>query len=310
MAKYVNTPYDDVFRTLITDGGSLIIPLINETFHEDYTGDEEIILRQNEHYLTKQDGDQDERVSDSNLLIIGKNEIKNYHYECQSGADNSLMIRFFEYDSQIALTNTEFDGNTMTVTFPNSAVLFLRITENTPDELKIVVKFPGTGSDGSYTIPVLKVNNYTIDEIFDKNLLFLIPFYIFSHESRFKKYEENTEQLEKLEEEYSIIRNRLEGLVDAGKLDEYRKCMLVDMTNKVLEHIAVGFEKVKEGVKTIMGGKVLDYEAKTIYNSGKDEGKIEMLVALVKDKLITLAEGARRAGVTEDDFAKKMASVK
>ena len=41
---------------------------------------------------------------------------------------------------------------------------------------------------------------------------------------------------------------------------------------KVLEHIAKRYAAVRKGVKSIMGGKVLDYEAKTIRNEGVEEG--------------------------------------
>ena len=43
-----NTPYDDVFRTLLTDCTELMIPVVNEIFHTDYTGKETICLLQNE----------------------------------------------------------------------------------------------------------------------------------------------------------------------------------------------------------------------------------------------------------------------
>lgn len=39
-----NTPYDDVFRTLLNDCKQLAIPIINEAFYEKYTGDEDIIF--------------------------------------------------------------------------------------------------------------------------------------------------------------------------------------------------------------------------------------------------------------------------
>ena len=39
-----STPYDDVFRTLLNDCSSLIIPVINTVFQENYTGDEEVVL--------------------------------------------------------------------------------------------------------------------------------------------------------------------------------------------------------------------------------------------------------------------------
>lgn len=35
-----NTPYDDVFRTLLNDCSQLIIPIINEVFGEHFSGDE------------------------------------------------------------------------------------------------------------------------------------------------------------------------------------------------------------------------------------------------------------------------------
>ena len=40
----VNTPYDDVFRTMLNDCSSLIIPVINEIFCENYRGDEKIVF--------------------------------------------------------------------------------------------------------------------------------------------------------------------------------------------------------------------------------------------------------------------------
>lgn len=43
--KLVSTPYDDVFRTLLNDCTSLIIPVINEVFGEHYSGKEEISLK-------------------------------------------------------------------------------------------------------------------------------------------------------------------------------------------------------------------------------------------------------------------------
>jgi len=46
-----NTPYDDVFRTLLNDCSRLIIPVINEVFGEDYSGREKIVFSPNEHFM-------------------------------------------------------------------------------------------------------------------------------------------------------------------------------------------------------------------------------------------------------------------
>lgn len=267
--KRTGTPYDDVFRTLLNDCSSLIIPVINEVFGESYSGEEEIVFSANEHYLNRQDGDEEERITDTSFRIVGK-ENRKYHLECQSSADDSMLVRFFEYGTQIALDDGEIEGNVLTVTFPHAGVLFLRHRETTPDRMRIRMITPG--GDVEYSIRVMKAQKYTMEEMFGKGLLFLVPFYIFSHESRFEEYEKDASRLEALKAEYSQIRAELERLMEQGKISEYTKCTLVDMSNKVLENIARKYHSVRKGVRDIMGGKVLEYEAKTIRNEGIEQG--------------------------------------
>ena len=264
-----NTPYDDVFRTLLNDCSSLIIPVINEAFGEHYTGKEKIVFSPNEHFLNQQDGAEEERITDSCFRILAQKP-KKYHCECQSNDDDSMLVRFFEYDAQIALDDGEIKENVLTVEFPHSTVLFLRSSADTPDSMKTRINTPGGSVE--YDIPVIKSQRYSIDEIFEKNLLFLIPFYIFSHESRFEKYERDTTMLQTLKSEYECIRGRLEKLAEQKTIDEYTKCAILDMANKVLEHIAAKHEKIREGVKSVMGGQVLEYEAKRIRNEAIEQG--------------------------------------
>lgn len=280
--KITGTPYDDVFRTLLNDCSSLIIPVINEVFGEHYSGREKIVFSPNEHFLNRQDGNEDERITDTSFKILGA-ETKKYHLECQSSSDNSMLIRFFEYDTQIALDEGEIQGNILTVTLPYSAVLFLRYAASAPDQLRIRIVAPGGSLE--YDIPVMKSGQYKIKDIFDKNLLLLIPFYIFSHERRFEEYEKDKIKLMALQEEYEQIKCRLEELLLRGMISEYTRCTILDMSNKVLEHIALKYNAVREGVKSVMGGRVLEYEAKTIKNEGIEEGiekGIEGTVSILK----------------------------
>ena len=281
--RRTNTPYDDVFRTLLNDCSPLIIPVINEIFGEHYSGQEKIIFSPNEHFLNQQGGNEEERITDSSFKIEGK-ETKKYHLECQSSTDNSMVVRFFEYDTQIALDEGQIRGNILTVTLPHSAVLFLRHHTSTPDTLKIRMVTPGGTIE--YDIYVMKSQQYTLKDIFQKNLLLLIPFYIFSHETRFKEYEKDETKLRILQNEYEQIKNKLEELTSQGIISEYTRCTIIDMLNKVLEHIAAKYNSVKEGVKTVMGGKVLEYEAKTIKKEGIREGieqGIEGTVSILKN---------------------------
>ena len=243
-----NTPYDDVFRTLLTDCTELIIPVVNEIFHTKYTRKEKICLLQNEHFIKLPDG--------------------------------SMIIQMFEYDTQLALENKEMTADTLTVRFPDSAIVSLRHSKNTPEVMTVKVQTPGGRI--SYTVPVLKVKRYTINELFEKKLFFLIPFHIFAYEKDFKELEENNKKLKQLEAEYASIRERLEIACQMGDLTEYPKVAILNMSHKVIEHLAVKYQKVAKGVSRKMGGKVLEYEAKDILNRGRMEEKFQLAAKLLK----------------------------
>ena len=268
------TPYDDVFRTLIVECSSLVIPLINEMFHDHYHGDEEIQLASNEHYINQKGGGEDRRVTDSNVLIIGK-EKRRYHLECESTPDDSsILIRIFEYDAQIALDQgSDLFPDRLIVSFPNSAILFLRSTSSTRDDMQIVMRTPG--GEVSYTIPVMKVKDYSLEEIFDRKLYFLIPFYIFTYENRFDRIERNQDMLDSLQQEYRGITDRLDQLAQDGVINTFYKVSIVDMTNRVLQNIAAKYENIRKGMGAIMGGQVLDYEARRLKYQFLEEGRLE-----------------------------------
>ena len=149
----------------------------------------------------------------------------------------------------------------------------LRHTKNTPEEMTVKVLTPG--GRVSYTVPVLKIKRYTIHELFERKLFFLIPFHIFAYEKDFKELEENKKKLKQLEAEYASIRERLEIACQMGDLNRYAKAAILDMSRKVIEHLAVKYKNVAKGVSRTMSGKVLNYEAKDILNRGRAEGRRE-----------------------------------
>jgi Asp-tRNA(Asn)/Glu-tRNA(Gln) amidotransferase B subunit len=150
--------------------------------------------------------------------------------------------------------------------------------------------------------------NIGLEDAFDKELWFLIPFHIFCYEKNFPEYETNEEKLKQLQQEYQMIRDRLEELTQNSKLSEYIKYTLLDMSKRVLDGIAAKYEKVRKEVGTVMVGKVLEYEAKTILQEGRKEGrkdgKMEALVELVRDGLLSISEASRRLGMREEELKK------
>ena len=121
--------------------------------------------------------------------------------------------------------------------------------------------------------------------------------------SRFKEYDGDKDKLGELQREYKDITDRIEQLLNAGEISEYTKCTIMDMSNKVLVHIARKYENVMEGVKQVMGGKVLDYEAKRIKNEGIEEGIKE---GIVEGKAAGIVETGVDVGLSDKEILDKL----
>jgi hypothetical protein len=84
----------------------------------------------------------------------------------------------------------------------------------------------------------------------------------------------------------------------------------------VVESLAAKYNKVKKGLGDVMGGKVLNYEAKDILNKGikqgleqgiergKADGKMQILIDLINDGIISEEQAADRMKITTDEFRK------
>ena len=209
----INTPYDDAFRTMVNDCEKLLIPVINLVFGKHYDMNEKIVFHHNEHFIRYKNGTTEKRVTDSYFTIAGDV----YLLECQSTADNTMIIRIIEYAFLTAIENASFSStDTMEMTFPRTAVLFLRSDTNTPEKMKYIIHFP-EGDFATYS-SVIKIKDYSINDIFDNKLYFLIPFLVFNYEKDFKKYNTDSEKLKEFMQDYEEILYRLEQAKEAGDL--------------------------------------------------------------------------------------------
>lgn len=324
-----NTVYDKVYKTMLHDRPKWIIPMINEVFHEQYKGEERIEFLEGTHYIKDVDGKLVERATDSFFKVMDDRE-KAFHLEAQSTPDTTMVQRVYEYDSAIAYKYRSMDGGDMTVQFPPSAVIFLRQTKTTPDVMRIVVKT----SHGAaiQEVAVMKLRNYTLEEILEKKLFILIPFYIFVYENDFILYNGSEVLMKELKVTFYGIANYLNELVENKELDAYDRYFLINMTVKVVENLAEKYEHVVKGVIEAMTGKKLEYlsreEFYKIRNeglaagreeglaagreeglaAGREEGRSEGMVTgerkayltMFKEGFITLAEVAKRLNISEE----------
>ena len=122
----------------------------------------------------------------------------------------------------------------------------------------------------SYEIPVVKVQDYGLDEIFEKRLLFLLPYYFLRYQ--LELLERDVDARLELRRTYQDIFQRLSLLEQGGEITEFTRQSIKAMIDKVAMFRAGKYAGVKKEVEKIMGGKILNYEAKDIRNSGIREG--------------------------------------
>ena len=263
-AKKHNTIFDDVFRTMVQKMPQLLIPLINEVFQTDYSEHEEFRQLRNEH-----EEEFGKIITDSIILIRNKT----YHIECQSVDDTTMAIRMVQYDFAIALEQVSKSGRMYEMNFPESCVLYLRCTNATPDELNVKVNLP-SGESFLYVAKVVKLQNYTKDDIFRKKLLLFLPYYIMRYERQVKEIADNTEKLQSLLQEYADIRVQL-GKTLYGEMESVLYADMVKLIMKIADYIIESEEKVKKGVNNAMGGEILELESERLMRIGKAEGRAE-----------------------------------
>ena len=260
-----NTIFDDVFRTLLEKMPSLAIPLINEVFGTAYPENIPIVQKRNEHETKN-----GEIITDSHLMI-GE---KIYHLECQSTSDSSMILRMIEYDFAIGLEYAEQEDGRFCMRLPHSCILYLR-GDGGSDSLVMDLILPD-GTAVPYRVPVIRMEQYTKDTIFQKHLLFLLPFYIIRYEKSQKRIAKDKAQFQALMEEYSEIERHLERkLLEQNRERDFRD--LIELINRIADYIFAQSDVLKKGIGEVMGGKVLELESDRLIARGRKEGLAEGL---------------------------------
>lgn len=309
-----STIFDDVFRTMLERLDNLMIPVINEIFHENYPLDAGLSQLKNEHVTDKMNHATDSHLQIGNISIDGNQ----YHMECESNPYGNICIRMIEYDFSIALESiTETDG-TKGLLFPKSCILYLRQTKSTKEKELLKLRF-ADGTCAEYRVPIVKVQEYTKEQIFDKKLYILLPFYIMRYEKELKSIEDDQIKQDAFICEFDELLNRLR---ECREIDDTEYSYLLDNIHKVSNHILRHSPALMERIDKVMGGKVLRLRTDVIIEQGLkkgmkqgleqglqqglQQGKLEAYIEMIKDGLITIASAAARLSMSESELEKHM----
>lgn len=304
MAKS-NTPYDDAFRFVYTKRPNLLIPVINHVFGTNYNMDQKVGLWQNEQFLRHRDEENEKRNTDLLLSVfedgIPWENIPSYHFECQTYQDKSIVLRIFEYGSQRAMQDCVQSPNRTKFKFPHAAIL--RLKRGTADEEDVhTIEIETYGGSVEYQVPVIKMQKYTIDEIFKNRLYFFIPFYIFYYDGQLKNINTDADRVQMLYKEYESIVTRLEALAEDGELETDDLAVIYEATKDVIDQLARNEPNIIKEVADYMGGKVLESKVE----KARREERLDLLIEMVRDNDTSIESAAKRVKLSVAEFIKEM----
>ena len=139
-----------------------------------------------------------------------------------------------------------------------------------------------------YRVPILRAQNYTVDSIFEKRLLILLPYHILRYESFLKNSGSNTKKLEQLLTDYQKINDALEQCTNDKKSTLYID--MITLIEKIADHIIPkDNENVRERLGDIMGGKILQLESERLREEERIDAIRNMVsLGLTKEKILTV----------------------
>ena len=253
--------FDDVFRTSLEKIPQLILPLINELYGISYSMDATIEQYRNEFYTL-----QGMKITDSNLKIADAR----YHFELQSTSDSRMHIRMLEYDTAVGIDNLIEKEKELHMYYPYSCVLYLRGTHSrTSPEITIHYS---DGSNILYKPSVLYIQNYSLEEMFQKHLILFIPFYIIRYEHDKLLLNDNPSRVQALLDEFSHL---IQTLYYEPMFEDNKEffCYMVNMIQRVINHIFKDHESIKKRLEDIiMRGNLLKLETDILIENATNEG--------------------------------------
>ena len=226
-----------------------------------------------------------------NLFRIEDGAIrKQYIIECESKpVSGRILVRIAEYAMKAGIeAGTGARSGELKIWIPRTAAVSLRSTENTPESLRLVLETE-EGQIGT-TVPVIRLSDYTIDAIFEKKLYLLIPFFLFVYEKQFREIEEDERACQMFLDEVRTVFQTVDALIPAEEdtfslMDMFTSKALRAMTHTVVNGLAEHYPKIREGVNTIVGGNILEFDALRIKREGAAEERTTVAERMIHDGL-------------------------
>ena len=269
--------YDSAFRTMAQKMPGLMVPLINEVFGRSYK-ESDLTRQLRNDYVSKGR----ETIADFIFELGGRV----YHVECESGEDPAIPIRMLEYDARIAYDTRRRRDGVWSVELPESCVVFLR---GTPEQhegarMSVDVSLPD-GQRVTYRPRVVSASSYGLEEIFEKRLLVLLPFYIMRFEEMNRR-----DYISELLAACSRMALRLSVLVSSGEMTGPERDEILDLCAAVSDFLLRDDAATARKARDAMGGEVFELVSERMERIGREAAEQGLAQGVEQERARAIAE--------------------
>jgi len=191
------------------------------------------------------------------LLIAIEKESRQdlFHIEVQMVNDREMSIRMLKYGYNIGLAHQEESDaeRRRILKFPHQMVIFLDDDPGIPDTVEVRIIFPD-GQEVIYRVPTLKIRNYSMTDLVNRELYLLLPFEIFkvrkmfeaanrARTDRAEKKDLATDELLRTAED---LVQEIERLYNEGKLDTPGKDAIISSLGEIYYHMSAKYSLARE----------------------------------------------------------------
>ena len=243
---------DEIAKFLFSRSEPLVISFINAGFGMDYDPATISLQPTTNEYIRNFKATRADIV-----LIATEKETRQelFHIEVQTVNDREMSIRMLKYGYNIGLAHQEesdSEGRRI-LKFPHQMVIFLDDDPSIPDTVEVRIIFPD-GQEVIYRVPTLKIRDYSMNDLVNRELYLLLPFEIFKVRKMFKaanrartdragKKDLATDELLRTAED---LVQEVERLYNEGRLDTPGKDAIISSLGEIYYHMSTKYSLARE----------------------------------------------------------------
>ena len=289
---------DEIAKFLFSRSEPLVISFINAGFGMNYDPASISLRPMTNEYIRNFNATRADIV-----LVATEKETRQelFHIEVQMVNDREMSIRMLKYGYNIGLAHQEesdADGRRV-LKFPHQMVIFLDDDPRIPDTVEARIIFPD-GQEVIYRVPTLKIRNYSMTDLIDRELYLLLPFEIFKVRKMFEaanrartnqkgKKDLATDELLRTAED---LVQEVERLYNEGKLDTPGKDAIISSLGEIYYHMSAKYSLAREINTKVdtMVTSIMEKVRKEGLSEGEKKGKREGKLEAYKEMAIRLLE--------------------